>query len=265
MSCLIAVVVLAASPTPVRVAAPGLQVVNLEPKLAEFYTEHVAQQLTYGGLQVITAREISSLLGLERQRQLLGCGVNSCMAELANAFGADAVLLGDIARLGDTYQVNLKLIGANDGRSLALFSKAVSSESALLEALATAGRQMARDAHTSLGRPPPVSLEERQGPRRWAWLPLSIGAATLVAGAICLGVSLNARSQLSTGTPGADGLQLKSLGETTEPLAVVGLGLGAAALAGAAVLFFLGSDAQATPSVALTGHGASFGLVGVWP
>lgn len=69
----LSVVVLSAEPAPLKVAAPGFNVINLEARLGEFYTEHTAQQLKLLGLEVITVREIASMLGLERQRQLLGC------------------------------------------------------------------------------------------------------------------------------------------------------------------------------------------------
>lgn len=107
----LAVVVLSAEPAPLaplKLVAPGLQVVGLDPKIGDFLTEHVAQQMKLAGVDIITQREMASLLGLERQKQLLGCSdaSSSCMAELASALGADGVLLGDLARFGGRIQIN---------------------------------------------------------------------------------------------------------------------------------------------------------------
>src|SRR5688500_16256709 len=87
---------------PMKLALPGLQVVGIDPKLGAFYGEHFAQQLTLRGARVTSTSEISALLGLERQKQLLGCSdeASSCMAELAKALGVDGLALGDVAKVG---------------------------------------------------------------------------------------------------------------------------------------------------------------------
>lgn len=259
-------VAVSASPVVTKIAAPGLHFVNVETKLGEFYSEHLAQQLKYAGLQVITSREMQSLLGLERQKQLLGCSEGACMTELANALGADGILLGDVALLGSTYQVNLKIIGSGDGKTLALESTKASSEAALLEVLTNAAQKLARDASVSLGRPPPVAIGSSSGGvRKFAWAPAALGVAAIGAGVACLVVTENAHKTLTMDTNIPNGAELVATGKTTGPLAVAGFAVGGAALAGAAAMFFLGADSPVTVTTAITPNGAAIGVAGVFP
>lgn len=254
------------SPAPLRVASPGLQVVNIDAKLGEFYSEHLAQQLKYAGLLVVTSREIASLLGIERQRQLLGCSEGGCMAELANALGVDGIVLGDVALLSGRYQLNLKILATSDGRTVALASSSVGSEGELVETLTAAAKQLTRDASLALGRPVPVGVgSESGGVRRFAWIPLVGGLAVAAAGAACAIVSQNAHETLRTGAPGASGLSLKTTGETTQVLAVAGLTVGGAALIGAGAMFLFGAERPVTVTASVSPDGASVGVMGVFP
>src|SRR5690242_11003681 len=95
--------VIAAQVAAPHIAAPDLTVVGLELNRGALYTEHFAQQLTALGFSVVTQKQIASLLGQERQKQLLGCATqsDSCIAELASALGSDAIITGSVAKLGD--------------------------------------------------------------------------------------------------------------------------------------------------------------------
>jgi hypothetical protein len=64
-----------------------------------------------GAFDTISSREVQVLLGLERQKQLLGCADDStsCLAELSGALGARFVLSGALAPLGGTWQLTLQL------------------------------------------------------------------------------------------------------------------------------------------------------------
>src|SRR2546430_2430818 len=94
-----------------KLALPGFSGVGVSQEFLRFASEHFAQELGNEGLSVITEREISTLLGLERQRQLLGCSENSvsCAAELAGALGVDATVVGDIGKFENVYRVNVKI------------------------------------------------------------------------------------------------------------------------------------------------------------
>ena len=99
-----------------KLAAPGLVTSGMDGSLAGPLTDHLAK--AFAPIRVITARDISVLIGLERQKQLLGCkeDSDSCMAELGNALGVQGVLLGDIVKLGKAMQINLRVIDPVAGR-----------------------------------------------------------------------------------------------------------------------------------------------------
>src|SRR5258705_8474796 len=147
-------VLLAAAPAPLKVAVPGITRINLDESQASFYTEHLAQQLKFAGLEIITQKEIAAMLGNERQKQLLGCSdvSSSCMTELANALGTDALLLGDIARVGSKTQINLKIIASTDGQTLTAYSDRVDGEEAVLDSPTHGAQLMAEAAAVKPGR-----------------------------------------------------------------------------------------------------------------
>ncbi len=139
----LALACLAAAPSPPRLTAPGFSGVNVDAKTLTFLSDHLAQQLTQAGLRVVTASELAAVLGLERQKQLLGCGSDSCLAELSGALGADGVVVGSVGRFDDGLQLNVKIVSAKDGATLAAFSRRVPSEGKALDALTEGAKAMA--------------------------------------------------------------------------------------------------------------------------
>src|SRR5579859_3364247 len=101
MLALASALVLAAAPGPVlKLATPGLSYANIDEKTGSAYLDYFTQQIAQSGrVSVSTAAEIGAVMGFERQRQMLACSdsSNSCLAELAGAFGADGVIVGSIA------------------------------------------------------------------------------------------------------------------------------------------------------------------------
>jgi MYXO-CTERM domain-containing protein len=80
----------------------------------ELLTTAVDQSKLY---RVISSRDISTMLGLERQRQLLGCTDDtSCLTEIADALGTDFVIQGTVGKVGDTYLVTVRLIDSKKSR-----------------------------------------------------------------------------------------------------------------------------------------------------
>src|ERR1043165_1255027 len=102
----------------IKLASPGLDAVNLKKDRVDFFADHFAQELSNRGIRVITAQEVSAVLGLARTQQLMGCdeGATSCMTELADALGVDGVITGSIGQFGGTYQGNPGIARHGAGR-----------------------------------------------------------------------------------------------------------------------------------------------------
>jgi len=117
-------------PAPSRPAASGkplLVVLDLavaggvEPQLASALTEAVATEVASKGyFEVRASKDIATMLGLERQRQLLGCSdeAGSCLAELAGALGAQFILSGSVAKLGEAFQLSLQTLDSRKTQPL---------------------------------------------------------------------------------------------------------------------------------------------------
>lgn len=131
MTPLLVIAALAAGP--VKVAVPGLTSTGLSTGEGEAYSDHLAGRMQQQeGLQVSTAKDIATVLGIERQKALLGCSDTSCIAELAGALGADTLLLGSVTKVGSGYLVTMKLVKTKDGSAFAVVSERVAHADALL-------------------------------------------------------------------------------------------------------------------------------------
>jgi hypothetical protein len=281
LSVLLCAGLLAAAPTPpVRLAAPGLSAVNLDDKSAAFYLDYFAQQLSAGGgVQVITQSEVTGLIGLERQRELLGCRDSnaSCLAELAGALGVDGLVVGSLARTSGGYAVNLKVVAANNARQLASFSERVRDDEALLDSLTRAARRMGPAVRLALGRealsgappPPPGLAPAGGGARAHAWLPAVGGGVALLAGgglfALAQGEAARLRSDDASITDAGALAQAVSRGKTLQTAGLAVGGLGLAALAVGAGMYAFGGGGGELAVAPLRGGGLVVAVGGRFP
>jgi hypothetical protein len=89
-------------------------------KSASLLTETLAAELRQQtAADVVTPRDLGNALSVEKQKQMLGCQSDSCMSEIAGAFGADQLLVGDVAQLGDSLLVQLRLLDAHRSKVIA--------------------------------------------------------------------------------------------------------------------------------------------------
>lgn len=88
-------------------ADPSLKA-NVIPILNDF----MAGAVRDSGFSVISSADIAASLGLERQRQLLGCAGTSCMAEIGGALGSDYVVRGNVAVLDEDTALTVVLSDA---------------------------------------------------------------------------------------------------------------------------------------------------------
>jgi hypothetical protein len=91
-----------ASIRPLRIAVTDLSVQAVDPRIVSVFRESLLVEVRkLQRVSVLGADEVRAMLDLEAQKQLTGCSeANSCLAELADALGADAVIVGGIVQLG---------------------------------------------------------------------------------------------------------------------------------------------------------------------
>lgn len=217
--------------------APGLGVVGLSSARAEFFTETLAGHLTRAGVKVTTARDMQQLLGQERQRQLLGCdAATSCMAEVAAAMGSDGVVTGDVAKVGTTFAINLKVISGRDGKTLSTYQARAPDEGGVLDELERGAAVIASETATELSR---VLLPKKGAapvsPVRSLGLVFgAVGLAGAVAGAVMLGVSQGEYAAIPE--PGGSPISLEAATAHAKTGAALQTGGWVAVIAGAAAL-----------------------------
>jgi hypothetical protein len=252
MLSLIAVTMLAAAP---KVASPPWSTVDVKPELASFYAEQLAQSLRNEGLSVTTAGDIATLLGAERQRELLGCSsaAGSCMAELANALGCDATLTVNLARLGTSFRGLARLLSSRDGAVLSSVTLEARDETELLDRLSGAAKTLAGPLVVK-----PAST--KVAPSLW-WLPGAVGVAGLGASAALLQFAAADHAQLTSTTNSDTAAKARDEGQTLQAAGFIVGGVGAAAVLGSLAWLAFGST-EVQPTVAITPGGATVGVGG---
>jgi hypothetical protein len=80
-------------------------------KTAAALTEALAAEVRKrSGAEVITQREIAAVLSLERQKAMVSCSTDACMADLGGALGVERLVNGDIARVGESLLVHFRVV-----------------------------------------------------------------------------------------------------------------------------------------------------------
>ncbi len=265
---LASVITLALAVAPVRLAAPGFGHKGVPQSDADFYLDAFAQQLKSADLTVTTPADIQSLLGIERQKQLLGCDEDStsCAAELAAALGVDGVVRGSIGLIEGTWFVNFTVIALPQGAELASFTASTSSEK---ELIATLGRAAQRLREAVLERLRPELTGGQTSSRRvLAAVPLGVGLVTGIIGAALLGTSESKAGALQRKDAAAVSTPAEEFAASVKRDRLVGqllIGAAAVAIVAAAVVFFLLADRPVSATTSVTASIASLLLTGRYP
>jgi hypothetical protein len=68
--------------------------------------------------EVVSSEDIEALLAHERDKQLLGCAQESCLAEVADALGVDVIVQGRLSRMDGGYALSVTAIDSKAGRAI---------------------------------------------------------------------------------------------------------------------------------------------------
>lgn len=96
----------------VRVAVMEFRPLGTEQAKADLLSEIALTRASMmRGFEVIGRSDIASMIGFEKQKQVVGCSDDyGCLAEVGGALGVDLVMVGTLGRLGSLYRIDLKLV-----------------------------------------------------------------------------------------------------------------------------------------------------------
>lgn len=227
--------------------------------ISEAISQEVARR---GYFEPIGAGEIRAILGVERQKQLIGCSEEgSCQAEIAGSLGARFALSGTVAKLGETYQLTLQTLDTQKAQPIARATQLAKSIDDLRAQLPYA---VAEATGTPLPAPPskllPYSLMGGGG--------LLLAAGTVV-GIQALTTESILTEELNAGS--TDPAPLKKLSAYQDQSRSISIQKTASLIAVVAGAAMIGTGAylyrkdEAGTSIALVPTGNGTALVGVFP
>ncbi|MCC7074270.1 MAG: hypothetical protein IT383_23390 [Deltaproteobacteria bacterium] len=110
-----------------RIAVIDLDAGTVDARLARVVTESLVAELRkLERVSVISYDEVRAMLSLEADKQLAGCDeAESCLAEIADAIGADNLITGTLARVGGDHVMGFKRIAQAEARAVGGFNKRV--------------------------------------------------------------------------------------------------------------------------------------------
>ncbi|MFH1810086.1 MAG: hypothetical protein ABIJ09_15170 [Pseudomonadota bacterium] len=116
-----------ASPAPKPIPPPAVartcKIAVLDLKAGDGFTEKGVEALTdalateigqRSKCEVMSRADIRSMISFEAEKQLLGCGEESCLAELGGALGVDFLVTGSVSKMGESTLLSLKKINLVD-------------------------------------------------------------------------------------------------------------------------------------------------------
>jgi len=222
-----------------KLATVGFTQHGLTDAQASFFAEHFSVQLQRAGddVRVTTPKDLETVLGVEKQKQLLGCAddSSSCMAEIAEALGAAGLVTGQIAKVGQRYQLNVKIMAPEGTKTLYLHSsELLPSEEALIAELNAVAADAVAKLRPATGGTVTAAPAGKQR-SKLKLIPGAVGVAALLAGGVGLAQAgaqygaLSDSSRWQTLEP-TDAMQLREGGKLA-----LGLGL-TLAIAGAVLI-----------------------------
>ncbi len=256
--------------------------------LAESVSEQILTELGHvRSLDLVGTSDMATMVGLERQKAMMGCGEQSseCMAEISSALGAPWVLTGTLGRAGKATRIDLKLIRARDGRATYRDGRNFNEESetfdlvtamlkGLVAELGATSDATAAPAMPGATTPAPVdsapTISQPGPPLRWQpWATVGAGGVALVVGGVVAGLAV--QDALALQVPGSmasrDGLAAERLGNSANARVAAGsvvAGLGVAALAGGLAWALLGQPGGSGAAVVVAPSGVTVAWGGAW-
>ncbi len=147
-------------------------------KIAASITEVATSEVRrIPSIQLITQQEVGTLLGFDRQRALLGCQEDTCIAEVGGALGVEHLLFGTLSKLGESWLVTFKLMEVKRAKMLAQANRRIRNGTVddVLDAMAPMIKELFGNPELAPPAPRPArtdgkpALPSESGPVAPAW------------------------------------------------------------------------------------------------
>jgi TolB-like protein len=83
---------------------------------ATILSDIVVSEVARHGYDVISQSDISTMIGFEKQKKMLGCDETSCLAEIGGALGVDYLITGQVGQIGTRYRISLLVVDSRKAR-----------------------------------------------------------------------------------------------------------------------------------------------------
>ncbi len=173
-----------------RIAVQEPEVDRVEPRIGRIFASALVRELRkVDRTTIVSMDEVRALIEQEADRQLAGCDESGCLAEIADALGADELVISRLSRVGDEHVLSVRRLDAKHPDAARSFERRFDAKDGE-EFLAAVGPVV-----KELWKERPLARGERRGvdkeiARRLNPPPLSppwFVTATVVAGAALAG------------------------------------------------------------------------------
>ncbi|MGC4117284.1 MAG: hypothetical protein QM765_22530 [Myxococcales bacterium] len=126
-----------------RVAVVDVKAIgSCDPKSVAPLSALVSSEAARLPVKVVAGSDLQALLGFEKQKALLGCSDNSCLAEIGGALGVDYLLTSEVGEVGGRWLLSLALLDVKRGAAVARLTKKAKSQADLVEVVGEAVEEL---------------------------------------------------------------------------------------------------------------------------
>ena len=232
----------------------------VDPKFVNIMTEILAVEIQALGVydNVVAGRDIATMVGFERQREMIGCDHAECLVELGGALGVDRLVSGHIAKLGETFVVQIKLINITEQKTEArVYQTVKGKEDILIQTIKDSVGKLVPpkfdpNKNISTAAVPPPSppgtntvVHAHQGPSVAPWVLIGIGAVGTGVGAF-FGSAAQTHLDNANDVTFVGAQREIASGEDKALYANISYGLGAVSAIGGIIWMLAGGDSHAS-------------------
>lgn len=115
-------------------------------------------------VQVVAGADLSALVGLEKQKKILGCSEGNCLAEIGGALGVHFLLSAEVSRIGTVWLLNLALLDVAKARAVERIARKAPDMTGLVAAASEATGALVAAIAPRKAAPAGPALEAQPAP-----------------------------------------------------------------------------------------------------